>query len=128
MVDPKKMQKLYDRGIVSAAEYTEMVIGTCRALDAVAADAGKLMSSERNTRELTSKESQVFGQLLDASEGWSDGVWQEVYLDNCPMRSSDPRTFAGVLGSLTSKGLYRSGDDDCFGEVYIAEGRDENRG
>ncbi len=49
-------------------------------------------------------------------------VFGSVYLDNCRPTGWSGHAFAGVLGSLQVKGLYRPSGDPCFGEVLIVGG------
>ena len=70
---------------------------------------------------LTPNETKLLDQLrtkVECSEQVDqDGsTWQQVYLDNARGDFS-PRTFAALLGSLSTKGFYRPDGDDFFGSV-----------
>lgn len=70
--------------------------------------------------ELTKLESRALAALRENAEGSIElaknkAVWCSVYLDNVNWPEG-PRSFAGVLGSLTTKGLYLA-EDGFFGLV-----------
>lgn len=71
--------------------------------------------------KMTATEFKVVVAMRQNVENLSRG-WGSVYLDNCRCDLT-PHQFAGVLGSLAAKGLYR---DECgefkgvFGEVKLA--------
>jgi hypothetical protein len=64
----------------------------------------------------TAKEIAVLTALIEAYEFENNG-WGSVYLDNAAHGLSD-RSFAGVAGSLTRKGVYND-TGDCFCEVKL---------
>ena len=72
--------------------------------------------------DLTANEAEVLAALRAEIESTfirTDGrEWGTVYLDNVCRAGRTDRSFSGVLGSLTAKGLYRDGGD-AFGEVII---------
>ncbi len=65
---------------------------------------------------LTEREAGLLKTLRAESEISDSEDWRTVYLDNVDMRNASPREFAGLLGSLTKKGMYRE-IDGFFGEV-----------
>ena len=69
---------------------------------------------------LTDKESLALEHLRHFVESSSHG-WGNVYLDNARPPQWDEKTWSGVLGSLTKKGLYQPewGDEGCFGDVKL---------
>lgn len=67
---------------------------------------------------LTKKEVQCLKQLEEAVESHSTPQWGNVYLDNARGEFT-PHQFAALLASLAKKGLYRSYNDDAFGQVSV---------
>lgn len=68
---------------------------------------------------LTPREQALLDALRKEAEGCDDGGWKDVYLDNITLRTTSPRVFAGLTGSLAKKGLYREEDGDAWGMVRI---------
>lgn len=71
---------------------------------------------------LTEKETTILASVRAEIEStWTDregNDWGVVYTDNIDRCGMSNGTFAGVLGSLAAKGLYKD-DGDCFGSVRI---------
>jgi len=67
---------------------------------------------------LTNLEQAIYDKLLQNGEGGIDEIagirWKNVYLPNV----GNTKEFAGILSSLTKKGLYREVEKD-FGRVKI---------
>lgn len=64
---------------------------------------------------MTSQERSLLDNLRKNAEGTIDihqngDRWSDIYLDNIDLRSSNPRLFAGLTGSLARRGLYQQGD------------------
>lgn len=83
------------------------------------------MTTKTTTQDLTAKETTALEALRRSAEGNttldSDGTtWYEIYLDNAKPFEWDGKTWAGVLGSLEKKGLYRTIDNYAWGEVREA--------
>ena len=67
---------------------------------------------------LTDLEAKVMAELINCVE--SGDEWGCTNIDNAMHHLSDTvtrKSFAGVLGSLTVKGLYRPEGDDIWGYV-----------
>lgn len=73
---------------------------------------------------LTNNEANVLANLRAAVENTdtrADGaVWGTVYLDNVARDGRSDRSFNGILGSLTNKGLYVDAGE-CFGSVLMGD-------
>jgi len=66
----------------------------------------------------------IYEELLANQEGVTstrqDGSrWASVYLDNARPDNVTPRQFAGYLRALEGAGLYRSQEDNFFGDVRL---------
>lgn len=71
---------------------------------------------------LTKNEIEVLAALRAEVESHftREGVqWGTVYLDNVARNGRSDRSFSGILGSLTAKGLYAD-QGECFGSVPLA--------
>ena len=71
---------------------------------------------------LTNKEAQVLAALRAAAETTYETngeQWGSVYLDNAGVEGMSAKSFDGVLGSLTTKGLYEAESDGIFGSVRL---------
>lgn len=75
------------------------------------------------TSDLTPMEAEALEALRNNSEGCcevnptTDEEWHSIYLDNAKPRNWSGKTWSGVLGSLSRKGLYRDDDGYAFGMV-----------
>jgi hypothetical protein len=76
--------------------------------------------TENETTLLAQLRSESAPCVLETAGGWA---YREVYLDNVPMRHTDPRNFAATLSSLKKKGLYQPEGSEFsshFGRVDVA--------
>jgi hypothetical protein len=77
------------------------------------------------TANITTEAAAIYEALLCNTEGGmtkkTDGSqWGTVYLDNAIPAGMNRHSFAGYLSALERAGLYKSYEDDCFGEVRAA--------
>lgn len=72
---------------------------------------------------LTTDEITAYTRLQIAQEGISvedsSGKWATVYLDNAKPATWTGKKWAGVLSSLSKKGVYREDDGYAFGLVLM---------
>lgn len=73
------------------------------------------------TIKLTDNEAIALASLRANAEVDDHGGWQSIYIDNAKPQDWAPATWAGVLGSLAKKGLYKWEDGYAWGLVLMPE-------